>query len=286
MTNTHIQQDIHAFEQRLVSTLLRGIMAQITVLLRASLHFVGDVYLLYVLVPVLIVLRTFGAPQNTQDLVQSMLLDTLFALVDVRDISMSLVNLLGIYFLHTSFQDQDSNIAGTAQYLVVFRITSNLNELDPTVVIVTAFLLHVFYHMLDKHPRIQEMVQLVSLHLIQNWFMTQIPQNAQLPCLFMIIYGIAPFIEFFSKAADVYNFIIMTLTSALHLNSVTFWIQAIVAFIVWMVSVDRITEVVARLTTIRLAQLAFVHTMTTTISKSDALFVYSVIVMSLEFISG
>jgi len=303
-TNEKKSLEAQALEQRLISTLLRGITSQVTVEIRTYLQNIqtdqGDGFpseILYILLPLWFVMYTLKAPQITLGFVQSILLDTLFQQVDVQDDVLSIVNLLGIYFLYSSLypdpNDDASNIIGTAQYLVVFRIAQNINgsiQGNSLMILVVILLLYALYYWIGKtgnFKRIQDLMGLLGIHMAQNWFLGNIPENSRLPNLLIIIYSVFPFIKQIHLAGDLYNFVLMNLINALSVASIPYWVQACIALQAWVLSWniqgDEVSLTVAKFTLVRLLQLAFMDALARTVSYRDGFLVYSVMIMALQF---
>lgn len=303
-TSEKKSMEAQALEQRLISTLLRGITSQVTVMIRKYLENIqqdeGDGFpseILYVLLPIWFVMYTLKAPKITLGFVQSILLDTLFELVDVEDDVLSIVNLLGIYFLYSSLypdpNDDASNIIGTAQYLAVFRLAQNINgeiQENSLMTLVVILLLYALYYWLGESgnfKRIQDLMGLLGIHMAQNWFLGNIPENSRLPNLLIIIYSTFPFIKLIHLAGDLYNFVLTNLINALSLASIPYWAQACIALQAWVLSWniqgDGVSLTVAKFTLVRLLQLAFMDALASTVSYKDGFLVYSVMIMALQF---
>lgn len=289
-------------EQRLVATLMRGVTSQVTVMIRKYLqdmHYGTDgnpCDILYMLVPLWIVLYMFKTPQMTIGLIQSIILDTVFNQVDVEDDVLSIVNLLGVYFLYSSSypnpKDDFGNIIGTAQYLVVFRIAQNVGQShqgDSLMGLVFLLLLYPLYYWVDGFKRIQDLVALLGVHMAQNWFVGVIPVDSRLASLLLVIYAVFPFIKYIHIAADMYNFVVMNLTNSLSVKDIPYWVQVCIALQAWVLSwniqQDEVSLTVTKFTLIRLMQLAFMDALAKTVSVQDQFLVYTLMIMALQFIT-
>lgn len=274
-----MKKNIKEFEDKLAARLMSGIIVQITKAIRMSLMSVSDVYLLLIFIPLYFISHVFGSASQICNIMHSLAIDTGFSLVQDKDTGLTIINMLGVYLLGTSF-DED-NVSGTAQYMLAMQVTTLLQN-NILVEIVIALILYLNLSVLEKYPRLHDTMSLIVMNLVQTWVIQQVPKQTQLPCVIMMLYVIVPFMKYYSKAADAYNFIIMTVTSMLMISGVAYWIQTIIFVMIWMFKNDQVSETLGQLATLRLAQMTFISSLSG-MARTDPFFVYSLIFICLQF---
>jgi hypothetical protein len=152
-------------------------------------------------------------------------------------------------------------------------------------VIVIAVLLQLGYQASREYSRIHEVIGLVSVNLLQSWFLGMIPSYFRLVILFLILYGLAVFAQKFSQAVDLYNFVMISLTPMIAMENVPIWVQGVGMFLVWSCSYDTVTKTVARLTIVHFVQVFFMQTVQS-VGRVDGLLVYTILLVGLEFINS
>jgi len=278
-----MKKNIKEFEDKLASRLMSGIIAQITKAIRVSLHTVSNVYLLLIFIPMYLVSHVvFSSTNQIANIMHSLAIDTGFSLVQDKDVGFSILNMFGVYLLGTCMDEQ--NVSGSAQYMLAMQITNLLQE-NFLVQIVVALIIYVNLKIVENYPRLHDTLSLIVMNLVQTWILNQVPKQTQLPCVIMMLYVIVPFMKYYTKAADAYNFIIMTVTSMLMITGVDYWIQTIMFVMIWMFKNDQVSEMLGQLATLRLAQMTFISSLSG-MAKTDPFFVYSLIFMCLQFLKS
>lgn len=267
-------------ESQLSSALTRGIVAQLTRALRKQLKQMSSQYLLIILLPCSIVSREFHAPHMVEELFHSMILDTALSMVQLKEVGLSLLNLFSVFLLSTTFQNRD--VGGSAQYILAFQVADQIGA-NPLMAVGVSTLIYSCYNMMNSMPRIQETASLISLNMIQNWFMSVIPDTAKLPCLLMLIYVIAPFMKISPRAVDMYNFIISSTTSSLQTSGIPFWVQSCVFYLVWVIRMEKISQSLGELAFVRLFHLSFMQ-MIAFLFRTDAMLACFAVVIMFEFL--
>lgn len=277
-----MKKNIQDFENKLASRLMSAIVAQITRSIRISLNQVSNTYLLFIFMPLYLLLHNTGVMSIIPDIIHSLAIDTSFSLVRNKDVGLTIVNLFGVFLLGTSFEE--GNISTTAQYMLAMQVSDlvMMNK-DSLIEMVVIILMYMNIGLLHESPRLYDTCSLVVLNLTQQWFLAQVPLEAQLPCIILLLYTILPFLQYYNKAADAYNFMIMTATLSLNINGVSYWIQTVIFAIVWLGKNDQVSETLGQLATLRLAQLAFINSLSS-MARTDPFFVYSIILICFQFI--
>ncbi len=261
---------------------MSAIIAQITRSIRIALQQVSNSYLLFIFIPLYLLLHNANVMSIIPDIIHSLAIDTSFSLVRNKDVGLTILNLFGVYILGTSFEE--TNISTTAQYMLAMQVSDLvMMNRDSLIEMVIIILIYINLHWLSTAPRLHDTASLILLNLTQQWFLAQVPAEAQLPCIILLLYTILPFLEYYTKAADAYNFMIMTATASLDIHGVSYWIQAVIFAIVWLVKNDKVSETLGQLATLRLAQLAFINSLST-MARTDPFFVYSLILICFQFI--
>jgi hypothetical protein len=215
-----------------------------------------------------------------EELFHSMMLDTALSLVQLKETGLSLLNLFSVFLMSTTFQNQD--MGGSAQYILAFQVADQIGS-NPLMAVGVSTLIYSCYSMMNNMPRIQETASLISLNMIQDWFMGVIPDNAKLPCLLMLIYVIAPFMKISPRAVDMYNFIISSTTSSLQTSGIPLWVQSCVFFLIWVIRMESISQSLGELAFVRLFHLSFMQ-LIAFLFRTDALLACFAVVIMFEFL--
>lgn len=276
-----MKNDVYVFKSRLARTLMYGIITQITLAIGVFLKDVSKMQFLLIVVSVFLVTRFLKFPSITQELLQTMAINTGFEMCIGKEKSLTLLSLFAVFMVGSSFNEE--TVSSAAQYLFALQVVNTL-KINNVIGVVTAIAFYVQARHMEKYVRIKDTILLIVMLVIQQWILSEIPEQGKVPCLFIMLYTLYPFLTMTPDAMNTYNFVILRTSSSLSIAGVSYWTQSVVFGIVWVLRIDEISETVALMVTARLLQMAFVDYMVS-IARTDSFFVYSTMIIILQLIA-
>lgn len=276
-----LKSEAFNFEKKVTQVLSKGIIAQITVAITHSLVDLTATDVIIVVTPCYLMLHFLEAHEVLQNLVFSIIMNQAFSAVATKELGLSLVNFMSIFLLTSVFEHNE--VSGTAQYMFVIQV-SNLLQLHNFTGVCVAFALYLQVYHLSIMPRLKDTAVMITMYVVQGWFLQQIPQDAQMPCMFMLLYALSPFMSHSERAVDAYNFILMTFTASLHYNNVSYWDQSVIAALMYVAHFDQISITVGQNVFIRLFTMAIIHSLIT-LARTDSFLVYGMMMLALRFVT-
>jgi len=270
----------HDIHKKVYSTLLKGVILQITGSIRDLMSDVPIIQQILFYVPSMLLMKILQAPAILQNLAHSIVLDTTLALVEMPDVGLSFFNLVSVFLCSLLFEVDD--VGNAAQYILATRLgdTFGVNAFIQVLVPVIFYCNSRFF---QKIPVLHDTVSLVCMYMFQQWLLAQIPKNFRLPCILIVLYGIVPFMKKFPSLVDFLNFLMVSVTRELQMSGIPYWIQIIFFVFLWVGSSDTILVSLGQMTALRLIQLV-VMSMVISLARTDAFFVYGVMFITFDFL--
>lgn len=268
------------FEEKVAKTLSKGILAQITLVITGFLADYSAVPMLLVLSSCYLVLLFLRVQESLQRLLLSVAINQALSAVVTSEVGLTLLNLLAVFLLGSAFEENDTS--GTAQYMFAVQV-SDILQVQDFIGVVVVLAVYMQVQVFASMPRIKETLLLVVMYVLQGWILRQIPRDAQMPCMFMILYALYPFLTTSDKALNFYNFILMSFTASLHYNEVSYWVQCVFAGVVYLAHFDDISRAVGQNVCMRLFTVATVQSILM-LARTDPLLVYGMLLIGLHFL--
>ena len=269
------------FGSRLTQSLLHGTVSQVTWVVSSYFQHMSWFGFLLMVLPVYVcfisVVKQGGI---VEDLLHSILVNTALQAVQVRERGLSILNMWMVYMVGTSFSEDYAS--GSAQYILVMQVCRYF-PVDSLASLVAAGVVYLAVERMEG--RLRDTVQMVVTYVVQNWFLSVIPADTYLVCMFVLLYSIYPFLEKSKKAAYVYNFLIFNTTSKVNIIGVGYWVQALVFAVVWVMDFDKVASAVSENVSVRLLQLSAIQSIGV-MARTDPVFVYGVVLVTLQFFSN
>ena len=189
-------------------------------------------------------------------------LNTLLASASVeRDIPLTCANLLSVYILTSVFLPRGA-LPETAQYLVVFNLSSSLQGFKDTGLAVAwafAFVPSAFPALLRGD--MVSLAQLVTVETWSAWLRAWLPRGLLLPTALILLYLCAPFVNAFPPLQRLYRFAVFAVSNDPHFLLVPAWLVALALWGLWQLEPDAVSKAFAALAGVNVAVVALLDAM-------------------------
>lgn len=231
------------------SSLVLGLEQNVVVLLgskgsNALLKFIPHedlVLVCYALAAVMhsLVPRQTPLLSRVSDIVENILttlaLNTVLAYVIVpHDPVLTCANLTMVYLLSHILLPPTATLSDTAQYLLVYNLSSALQGFKETGMALAwtmAFTPHAFSSLVG--PDATNLARLVVIETLANWLRAWLPSSLLLPTTLVLLYLCAPFADDFPPLRRLFRFAVFAVTNDKQTSGVPHWLVVVA---LWAIS--------------------------------------------------
>ena len=157
------------------------------------------------------------------------------------DVAIASAGLLAAYFAAQSL-DVDGQIASTAQYLLVARLSETMRPYDRGEMLAVAWVLAFPARSKILPPDAAQLAQLVTAESLSAWLRGWFPPSLLLPSTAVLLYLCAPFVDAFPALQRVYRFAVFAFTADTQLSLVPTWLLGAALWALWQVEADPVSR--------------------------------------------
>ena len=157
------------------------------------------------------------------------------------DVPVASAGLLAVYFAAQALHP-DGEIAFTAQYLMVARLSETMRPFDRGEMLALAWVLAFPASSTLLPHDTAHLAQLVTAESLSSWLRGWFPSSLLLPSTAVLLYLCAPFVAEFPALQRVYRFAVFAFTADTRLSLTPTWLLGAALWALWRIEPDPVSR--------------------------------------------